>query len=67
MYNHNGQQLFVIDGHMHFWDANPQNWAEQIRGELDQVLLRLSQRSQPYGGGMVIRQILSIRRRAAGR
>ena len=26
MYNHNGQQLFVIDGHMHFWDANPENW-----------------------------------------
>ena len=26
MYNHDGQNLFVIDGHMHFWDANPDNW-----------------------------------------
>src|SRR5215813_11257386 len=26
MYNHDGQDLFVIDGHMHFWDANPENW-----------------------------------------
>ena len=26
MYNHDGQNLFVIDGHMHFWDANPENW-----------------------------------------
>ena len=26
MYSHDGQNLFVIDGHMHFWDANPENW-----------------------------------------
>src|SRR3984893_11143223 len=26
MYNHDGHDLFVIDGHMHFWDANPENW-----------------------------------------
>src|SRR5215469_2689122 len=26
MYNHDGQNLFVIDSHMHFWDANPENW-----------------------------------------
>jgi hypothetical protein len=21
-----GQEIFVIDGHMHFWDASPENW-----------------------------------------
>src|ERR1700739_1667246 len=26
MYNHDGQNLLVIDGNMHFWDANPDNW-----------------------------------------
>jgi len=26
MYSHNGQDLFVIDGHTHLWDASPTNW-----------------------------------------
>ena len=26
MYTHDGQNIFVIDGHTHFWDANPENW-----------------------------------------
>jgi uncharacterized protein len=26
MYSHDGHDIFVIDGHMHFWDANPENW-----------------------------------------
>lgn len=26
MYKHDGQEIFVIDGHTHFWDARPQNW-----------------------------------------
>src|ERR1700745_1336888 len=26
MYNHDGHDIFVVDGHMHFWDANPENW-----------------------------------------
>jgi len=25
MYRHNGHDLFVIDGHMHLWDASPEN------------------------------------------
>ena len=25
MYKENGQEIFVIDGHMHFWDASPEN------------------------------------------
>jgi uncharacterized protein len=29
MYRHDGQDLFVIDGHMHFWDASPGNWRNQ--------------------------------------
>lgn len=26
MYKHNGEEFFVIDGHMHLWDASPDNW-----------------------------------------
>jgi uncharacterized protein len=26
MYTHQGQDLFVIDGHTHLWDASPTNW-----------------------------------------
>ena len=26
MYRHDGQDIFVVDGHMHLWDANPDNW-----------------------------------------
>ena len=29
MYNHDGHDIFVVDGHMHFWDANPENWKNQ--------------------------------------
>ena len=26
MYSHNGDSFFVVDGHLHFWDASPANW-----------------------------------------
>jgi predicted TIM-barrel fold metal-dependent hydrolase len=26
MYRHNGQDIFVVDCHTHFWDARPENW-----------------------------------------
>jgi len=26
MYRHDGQDIFVIDCHTHFWDARPENW-----------------------------------------
>ncbi len=26
MYTHNGEDIFVIDGHIHLWDASPENW-----------------------------------------
>src|ERR1700752_2484798 len=29
MYRHDGQDLFVIDAHMHLWDASPENWRNQ--------------------------------------
>jgi uncharacterized protein len=28
MYEHNGDKYFVLDGHIHFWDASPQNWVK---------------------------------------
>lgn len=24
-----GQEVFVVDGHMHFWDGSPENWRNQ--------------------------------------
>ena len=30
MYKHDGQDIFVIDGHMHFWDASPENWRNRF-------------------------------------
>ena len=26
MYEKNGEKYFVVDSHMHFWDASPANW-----------------------------------------
>src|SRR4051794_34100047 len=26
MYEHNGEQYFIVDSHLHFWDASPANW-----------------------------------------
>src|SRR6201994_122853 len=28
MYSRNGDKYFVVDGHCHFWDASPANWAK---------------------------------------
>lgn len=24
-----GQEVFMIDGHIHFWDGSPENWRNQ--------------------------------------
>ena len=26
MYEKDGQKYFVVDSHMHYWDASPENW-----------------------------------------
>ncbi len=26
MYESNGERYFVVDGHMHYWNAAPDNW-----------------------------------------
>jgi predicted TIM-barrel fold metal-dependent hydrolase len=28
MYERNGKKYFVVDGHIHFWDASPANWVK---------------------------------------
>jgi uncharacterized protein len=28
VYEKNGEEYFVMDGHVHFWDASPDNWVE---------------------------------------
>ena len=29
MYKENGHEIFVVDGHMHNWNASPENWLNQ--------------------------------------
>jgi uncharacterized protein len=29
MYRHNGESIFVLDGHVHFWDASPANYLNE--------------------------------------
>ena len=26
MYEKDGEKYFVVDGHIHYWDASPSNW-----------------------------------------
>jgi len=28
MYEKDGEKYFIVDSHMHFWDASPENWVE---------------------------------------
>ena len=28
MYEHDGEQYFIVDSHLHFWDASPENWVK---------------------------------------
>ena len=28
MYEKDGERYFVMDGHIHFWDASPENWVK---------------------------------------
>jgi len=28
MYEKNGEKYFIVDGHLHFWDASPGNWVK---------------------------------------
>ena len=28
MYEKDGEKYFIVDSHMHFWDATPQNWVK---------------------------------------
>src|SRR3954466_3037650 len=28
MYERDGEKYFVVDGHLHFWDASPENWVK---------------------------------------
>ena len=28
MYERDGEQYFIVDGHVHFWDASPDNWVK---------------------------------------
>jgi uncharacterized protein len=29
MYEKDGEKYFVVDAHMHYWDASPENWVPE--------------------------------------
>jgi predicted TIM-barrel fold metal-dependent hydrolase len=35
MYQHNGEAIFVVDGHVHFWDASDENYRPDMRRYAD--------------------------------
>ena len=39
MYEHAGERYYVVDGHVHYWDASPENWVpgqeEYAKGWID--------------------------------
>ena len=39
MYEHNGERYFVVDAHVHHWNASPENWIagqeEYAKGWID--------------------------------
>jgi hypothetical protein len=39
LYKHDGHDLFVIDCHMHLWDANPENWRNKYRETCRSVVI----------------------------
>jgi len=28
LYEHNGEKYFIVDSHMHYWNADPSNWVK---------------------------------------
>ena len=46
MYEKNGEKYFVVDSHMHFWDASPDNWVKGYDVFTD-VLADLHSRGYP--------------------
>ena len=47
-----GEEIFVIDGHTHFWDGSPAQPEEHPRQAIHRVLLCLSLESQSAIGEM---------------
>jgi len=33
MYEKDGEKYFIVDGHMHWWNAAPENWRHKEYGE----------------------------------
>ena len=62
MYSHDGQSIFVIDGHTHFWDARPENWRNKYGESWIRCFFAYHSALSSGGGGVAIREILSLRR-----
>ena len=62
MYEKDGEKYFIVDSHLHFWDASPANWVKGARGVrqgLDRVLPRLPGPG-PAGDALVDRALPEV-------
>ena len=59
-----GEEIFIIDGHVHFWDGSPAKPEECARQAIHRLLLCLSFESQPKRVAVAEGKIRKIRRRA---
>ena len=42
MYEKDGEKYFVVDSHMHYWDASPENWKNHDHRAQPQALRVIS-------------------------
>ena len=62
MYEKDGEQYFIVDGHVHFWDAQPGEPEQQLRRGLHRLLLRLPPQPEPGGVRLAAREVRQLRR-----
>ena len=62
MYEKDGHKYYVVDGHVHFWDARPEN-RNNVRQGLHRLLLRLPPEPSPEEYVWPTREVRPLRRR----
>ena len=58
-----GKDIFVVDGHTHFWDGSPENQKQHPRQAVHRVLLCLPHGAEPEGAAVGEEQVREIQRR----
>ena len=63
MYSVNGEKIFVVDGHMHFWDAGPDNHKNDYGHAWIKCFYDYHSALSPADYVWGLRQVLQLRRR----